>query len=1061
MLKVFYASALEALVDALVEGIFAERAEHREGALVPVTVIVPHKAIASYLKMAIAQKTGIAANLRFVFLERFLAGAVPALEGLEVTDSAHLRALIAGVLLDPARMREPELEVVREYVEAGGDDRPAIDRRTYELADQLARLFREYRHTRRAMLEAWPKRATMSDSVRAETERWQRALHNRLPKHALLPDAIERAPLDRLALPAHVHLFGFGLLSPAHVEMLLRIGERIPVRLHLLNPCRAFWQERGEEGTPLLSLWGRPGREHVALLNEATGYTFEERFQESLPEKNALDVLRNDVLDARSGLEKSPSNEGIVLWACPGPRRELEAIAAEIWSLLRREGSTLAMHEIAVAIAGSRDADAYRLHVASVFAEAYEIPHHYLDVPIRSSSRIVEAIELLLALPLSRFSRQDLLRLLIHPAITAGDEELDTAEWSRWLDTLAVVHGRDRGDHRDTYIEKDLYNWDQGMRRLVLGVFMSGERSGDERPYEHEGQLYLPLECAPDRTASVGKLLVLVRSLIADARAIAEATWTLGAWMDRLHRYLTTYVKADADADARDLESCLGAIRELASADAGGRKVSFTIAASFVRSAISGLEVNRGQALAEGVSIAPLQTIAALPFKVVFVVGLGEGKFPASQQRSQLDLRNETRKRGDVSPRDEDEYAFLQRVLATRDRLYLSWVSRDSRTGDELQPSSIVLELQSVFEARFGALPIVKHPLRRFDPSCFEDQAALPSMPARREHAISALRADLVQAIGGDAFPDLPQLQRELPRELYEPLSQRLGLCPVPSSAEPERARHETLEVPLWIVRQFLENPKEAWTKLVLRLRDERNDDPLARVDEAFAASSIDASNLLRDIYFARLDRTGDVLDEERFFRAQYRDRAVLLELRGMLPTGVFAVAEREKHVATLLEWSRLIRAAHFGPMQATEPLRFGRARESTRVSELLDPIALALQHPRPIRVELSGQTSPELPPRTSLMLLLGAEPGRNHFKKAFVEHAAAAALGFDGVDRRVLVVSGNGKKKSARFLPFTREEARAWFVVLLEDLLGRPHLEETPDPRLLEPYDAKVEEEA
>lgn len=1059
MLKVFYASALESLVDALVEGIFAERAEHGERALVPVTVIVPNKAIASYLKMAIAGKTGIAANLRFVFLERFLSDAIPAGDP-EVTDSAHLRALIAGVLLDPALMSAPELEVVREYVEAGGEDRQTTDRRTYELADQLSRLFREYRHTRRAMIEAWPKHATMSESTRAETERWQRAFYNRLPKHALLPDAIERAPLDRLVLPAHLHVFGFTLLSPAHVEMLLRIGRRIAVRLHLLNPCRAFWQEKGDEGTPLLSLWGRPGREHVALLNEATGYTFEERFQET-PEKNALDVLRNDVLDARADLQRSSLSHGVVLWACPGPRRELEAIAAEIWSLVRSEGSTLAMHEIAVAIASDRDADAYRLHAASVFAEAYEIPHHDLDVPIRSSSRIVEAIELLLALPLSRFSRQDLLRLLIHPAITAGDEDIDTAEWSRWLDTLAVVHGRDRGDHRDTYIEKDLYNWDQGMRRLALGVFMSGERSGDERPYEHDGQLYLPLECAPDRTASVGKLLVLVRSLIADAGAIADASLTLGAWMDRLHRYLTTYVKATDDADARDLETCLGAIRELATADAGGRNVSFTIAASFVRSAISGLEVNRGQALADGVSIAPLQTIAALPFKVVFVVGLGEGKFPASQYRSQLDLRNETRKRGDVSPRDEDEYAFLQRVLATRDRLYLSWVSRDSRTGDELQPSSIVLELQSVFKARFGELPILKHPLRRFDPLCFTDDAALPSLPARREHAISALRADLVQTIDGDAFPDLPQLQRELPRELYEPLAQRLGLCPVPSAEAPARARNETLEVPLWIVRQFLENPKEAWTKLVLRLREERNDDPLARVDEAFAASSIDASNLLRDIYFARLDRSGDILDEERFFRAQYMDRAVLLELRGMLPTGVFAIAEREKHVATLLEWSRLIRAAHEGPMQATEPLRFGRARESTRVSELLDPIVLSLRHPRPLRVELSGQTSPELPPRTSLMLLLGAEPGRNNFKKAFVEHAAAAALGIDNVDRRVLVVSGNGKKKSARFLPFTRDEARAWFVLLLEDLLGRPHLEETPDPRLLEPYDAKVEEEA
>lgn len=1062
MLRVFYSSALELLVDALVEGIASEKADAEEGPLIPVQVIIPSRTIASFLKMAIARKTGIAANLRFGFLERFLTDAVRA-TGATVAHSDNLRALIAGVLLDPEAMRDHELEPVREYIEAGGSDRETIDRRTYELADQLSRLFREYRHTRSGMLEQWPARSTMAASMRAETERWQRALWNHLPPHTTLPDAIDRARLPDLELPSHLHLFGFSLLSPAHVEMLAKIGRRIPVRMHLLNPCRTFWQEKGDEGTPLLSLWGRPGREHVSVLNEAIGYTFEERFKEAMPEKNALDVLKNDVLDARAGTDRASVSGGIELWACPGIRRELEAIASEIWSLLRAEDPKIRLHEIAVAIASQRDADAYRMHASAVFAESYDIPHHFIDMPIRSSSRIVEAIELLLALPLSRFARQDLLRLLLHPSITAGDEDVDPAEWSRWLDALSVVHGADKSDHADTYIEKDLYNWDQGMRRLVLGVMMSGERSGDERPCTLDGEQYLPLECPPDRLASVGKLVILVRALIADARALARANLTLAEWTDRLHRYLTEYLGAGSDADSRELESCLAAIRDLAEADAIGRPVSFTIAASFVRSAISGLITNRGQALAEGVAIAPLSSIASLPFRVVFVVGLGEGRFPASELRSQLDLRNETRRRGDVSPRDEDEYSFLQRVLATKDRLYLSWVSRDSRTGDRLEPSSTVLELSELIAQRFGPVEIVQHPLRRFDRSSFE-QRGIASLPARRERAILDLRAHLDGALAGETFPDLRHLARELPKQIYEPLAARLGVCPVPPPAEPDLSRTETIEVPLWIVRQFLDNPRDAWTKLVLKLREERSDDPLARVDEAFAASSIDAANLLREIFYARLAADG-VEDEELFFREQYIARAELMELKGLLPTGVFALAEREKHVGILREWASTIRAAHPGELRAIEPLRFGRARETTRVSELLDPIALLLERPRPIRAELSGQTSPELEPKTSLTLVLGAELGKRHLVNAFVEHAAAAALDRGGDpradQRRVLVVSGKGSRKSARFAPFHRDDARAWLTMLLEDLFARPHLEETPDERLLQAYYDRVQEEA
>jgi exodeoxyribonuclease V gamma subunit len=1050
MLRVTYSSSLDALVEALAAGIAGERAEKKESPLVPVPVIVPNRATAAFAKMAIARRSGIAANLRFEFLERFLAerAAKP------VAGADALRALILGVLLDPEAMEDPELEPVREYIAAGGIDRETLDRRRFQLADQLARLFREYRNTRRAMLEAWRERTMMADSTRAETERWQRALWKRLSPRlgpngdlALLPDAIERAELAPGSLPAHVHVFGFSLLSPSHVEMLVRLGRKTSVRLYALNPSRAFWQERESGGSALLEMWGRPGREHVALLNEAIDYVYEERFVEVTPEKTALDVIANDVLDGRDEAARSSVSGGVSLFACPGVRREIETIASEIWSLVRVEGSTMRFSDIALAIAG-REGDGYRTHVSAVFAETYDIPHHFLDVPIRATSRIVEAIELLLALPTSRYSRQDLLRLLLHPAIAANKTDVDTAEWARWLDALAVVHGADKSDHQGTYIEKDLYNWDQGMRRLVLGTLMSGERSGDDRPFELGGEKYLPLECAPDRLASISRLVVLVRSLIADARFLRESELGLGKWAELLHVYVTTYLGAETDADARDLEACLGAIRELAESDLISRPVSFSIAASTVIEGIGSLQVNRGQALADGVAVAPLSSIAALPFRAVFVAGLGESQFPASEVKSQLDLRAEARRRGDVSPRDEDEWSFLQRVLATRERLCLSWVSREARTGDPLEPSSTVLELSRHLERRFGAVERVEVPLRRWDPRCFS-ALGVASLPARRERAIFELREHLAAALPGGGFPDLPQLYRELPKAIFDPLSARLGLAPLPPPREPE-ARAETIEVPLWVVRQFLEDPREAWTKLALRLREERIDDPLAREDEAFATPAIEAANLLRDVFLERL-RAGELADEERFFRDAYAARAETLELRGVLPTGVFAVAEREKHVQLLATWAGLLRSMHAGALELVEPLRFGRARESARVSELLDPIAFELARPRAIRAEITGQTSAELVPATSLVLVLGAEAPRRELLRAFVEHAAAAALdrGADR-ERRVLILSGAGKKRAARLAPFSKSEARNYLHTLLEDLFAAPHTYHLPWERAL-----------
>jgi exodeoxyribonuclease V gamma subunit len=1064
MLRVFYSSTLEALVEALAVGITEEKEERAESRLVPTQVIIPNRALGTYAKLAIARNHGIAANLRFGFLESYLADAV----GGGVGRTETLALSILGVLLDEDAMRDPELAPVREYLDAGGEEREVTDRRRYELASQLARLFREYRYTRRAMLETWPQRLSMPESTRAESERWQRALYRRLGKVTLLPDAIERAA--KLELPEHLHVFGYSLLSAAHTDMLMRIGGSRSVRLYMLNPCRTFWQER-EILTPLLDLYGRPGRESIAHLNERIEYAGEELFLERTPETSMLDTLANDVLDARPYDAVLEREKNIELWACPSPRRELEAIASEIWALVRDDKHGLGLHEIAVAIAG-RDTDTYRMHASSVFAETFEIPHHNLEVPMRASSRIVEAIELLLALPASRFTRPDLMRLLLHPSINANEEEVDLEEWARWLDTLSVVHGADHADHAGTYIEKDLYNWDQGVRRLVLGVMMSGERSGDERPYVLGNERYLPLEAAPDRLASIGKLIVRVRTLIGDARELAAARLHLSAWTDRLHRYVTAHVRSDNDGDARDLESCLAAIRELSKADVLDRPVSFTIAAAFVRAAIAGLTVNRGQTFAEGVAIAPLSAIATIPFRVVFIAGLGEGRFPSSELKSSLDLRAEGRKRGDLSPRDEDEYAFLQRILATKDRLYLSWVSREARTGDKLEPSPVVVELNEALERRFGKPTIIEHPMRRYDPTCFTGDA-ITSLSAARERNIVALRESLIETIGGERFADLEQLARDLPPELYTPLALRLGLAPLPPRVELDPNKRETVEVPLWILRQFLEDPREAWKKLIFRLRDERTDDPLSREDETFSATALTAANLLRDLFFARLSVDG-VIDEEHFFRELYARAANTLELSGALPTGVFALAEREKHVAHLCAWSRALRAVHPGSMRVSEPLRFGRARENTRVSALLDPITVEIERPRLIHAEITGQTAHELSPHTAVIAMLGQEPSRKELLRAFIEHTAIAALGHGGIERRVIAIYGNERKKCAILAPLSQDDARAYLRSLVEDLYSRPHnyslpwqeaLDRDGDPEIIArrfgPYFELVREES
>jgi len=59
-----------------------------------------------------------------------------------------------------------------------------------------------------------------------------------------------------------------------------------------------------------------------------------------------------------------------------------------------------------------------------------------------------------------------------------------------------------------------------------------------------------------------------------------------------------------------------------------------------------------------GVTVASFVPMRGHPFRVVFVLGLGQGDFPRNARRGDLDLREARREPGDVTPREQDLYMF-------------------------------------------------------------------------------------------------------------------------------------------------------------------------------------------------------------------------------------------------------------------------------------------------------------------------------------------------------------------------------------------------------------------
>lgn len=1079
MVRLFYSNRTEELFDELSRR--TREQQLRDGPLVPVQIVVPSANVAASVRMAIARSSGIAANLDVARLIGFASDLVAKTTGACVADASSLQAMALAILLDPEALSAPDLAPVRAYLHGAGDAAGPIDLRSVQLAARIGRLFEEYTYSRAELLLAWRRGPSLGEAG-GDTEMWQRrmwlgmfgpgGLAERRASPAGRPvvplcDAVAAFDPASAEAPRAVHVVAFAHFAQTFHALFDRLARFADVSIYALSPCEGFWEDADSQDPEPLLLWGRPGREQMRALNRMAGFDHDERFVDPLSTPGTAatllhrlqsDVLRRESRAARSDQRPlAAGDESIVLLEHASVRRELEAVASEIWRLCAQD-DRLRFDDVALLVPDVDEAE-YAAQVGAVFREAHDIPHRMLASGA-GVDRVFEAIDLLLALPLGRFTRQDLLRIAVHPLVVATVDDGDPERWIAWCDALGVVHGADRTDHEGTYIAGDILNWDQGLRRLALGSFMAGDPTGDRRPFEVDGQSYVPYEILPSDMDDAAAFGLLVQSLLADARFARDAELTLAHWADFLGAAIESYVVPTSAVEEERLAMCLRRVHEVGRTDIGGRRVRYRIACEIVRERIRPVV---GSQPGEGVVVSTLSAMRSLPFRVVFACGMGEGRFPSPEAEDPLDLRWARRREGDVTARERDRYAFLEMVIGIRDRLVLSYVSRDAVTGDGLAPSSVVQDLLHTIERDYGVDTAAlrrRHPLRRWDPAYFPD---LFSESPRRDSRLGTMQLDEARAeaqalalrrsaesCGAQASLEQVSSRASEDRD-WAALADHLRLSVLPPGAPAVEPR---VVIPLYAILKFLEFPLQGWARFRLGLDELEDDDVMGREDEPFETPGRDETVFLRSVLLEAA-ATGRPLD--CVYDAEVRHR----ELRGSGPSGVFARGERADHIATLDGWTREIAASGFA-YGAIEVHRFGRAGEHARADhvhqalrldvEVVDAAGIA----RLVRAEIGGRTLPLGPQRDSCLLLarrMKDEGKTNEWTRAerdrlalraFVDHAILSASGLGETARASVVVlalpDGTTAVDRVAFAPISRAEATGWLRGLVRQLITGSH---------------------
>ncbi|MDQ3002737.1 MAG: exodeoxyribonuclease V subunit gamma [Fibrobacterota bacterium] len=963
-----------------------------------------------------------------------------------------------------------------------------------------------------------------------------------LPQYAEMVLGQKRKPADPKREPPGYHLFGLSQISPFHRSLIQRLADKDGLQgrhadffIYSLNPCAEYWEDAltpgerhrqqenlfrqkkyhswrqlGEEEktriciateriqaeellleeneNPLLSQWGKPGRENIQLWCQVTRYDFFEYFCEA-ETRTLLSTVQDSVLHRRGRLpdeERVPQDDSLQILACPEIHREVETVHQGILDSLFRD-PTLRPDDIAVLVP---DMNKYRHVIAAVFGRSEEgdpghIPFNLSDASASSESDYARAVLQLFELARGRFSRRELFALAANPCFRSGlglDDSILQA-WSGWTSKLNIFHGFDEDDKRKRgYAPEALHTWTHGIDRLILGTVME---SPDDDDLRHFSQV-VPFADgnSPDRE-SLQAFLMIVEGLYRDLAPLREErkrTWA--QWLDILtgvfDRYLSTpedqplegYVETELRRYATELRS-MDSLESLAGkggpADSGATDsdvsetdgVSSAIPMDLILSRLDGLKAGREPYLSGGVNVAGLAALRSLPFKLTYVLGLGEGEFPEEDSASTLDLRQYRRVIGDVEPAARNRYLFLETLICASGRLRLSYVCRDVQQGKTFQMCSVLNELKDYIEdcvlapdavsgrrERFLSVPV---PLLSRAPSLFRKDAGLPwdppPNPFREESLLAWLEAEKTRQAD---FPGILRARRNLSpaREIF----------PIPLIAAREPAVPASQSLPLDDLRIYLENPVQYGLRKRLGIRDNREEDPMELEDEPFFCPKPKDLDLLQKVIHRRIaDGNGGTRESSRrYFLDLYEN----LALRGLMPGGHYRdldqdlLWQRAEDMLDGLDGFFQILGKH-GNQECIPGLLLGDGSGRGNVNRMK---GIPVQRFPAVRLNAAGREIAlhgDLPclfrsedGRCATVVFLSGTFGPRRLLPAFLFYVAAAASD-SALGERLRAApftlyyvfkkyAGSRKYEIGNWAPFlmTREEARAYLESLLESVL-------------------------
>jgi exodeoxyribonuclease V gamma subunit len=690
------------------------------------TIVIQSNGMARWLSLNIADKFNITANINFLFPYKLLSEVYKLLDNNELVhyyNETKLSIIIYSIIKDTNFFNE--FEIVNNYIKSISNN----DGSLFNFANELAKQYEKYFQYRPEWIYEWNNNKiieNLNDPYKHQI--WQQKLWLKIKEIIQKPDLIETLNfisqklntiiIDEKNQLNNIHFFGISHLSPFYLLLLENlINSNIQVYYYFQTPSIEYYADQNKT-TSLLGSFARLGKDYFDLMNQKFDLFFDEtslNFIEEIKEKNTLlahlqyDVLKcierkvdnfqhNDLFNNIP--EIKDDDKSIEILSTHTPMREIEVVYDKILEILSNDKHSKPDDILVMA----PNINNYSDYIEAVFQN--KLPFNISDRNLLSENILFNSFFKIISIYFSRFSVNEILNLLQMDIIRKKFDlnDIDLAYITRWLNDTNVNWGIDDKFKENLGLPNTIENtWEQAFDRMFLGFSIGTEFSNNQtslvfsvqnKKNIYNSKFIFPYDEIEGEAVNVLSKFYTFFVELKNVYSLLQKSYKIDEWNTIIKNIiLSFYPEENQDKILTYFQSIFNDIKLIDNSEfISNFKINFPAFFNFLKTFFDN-NISTNKFLQNGITFCSILPMRTIPFKYIFLIGMNIDSFPKETNIPNFDLTKNNYKKGDKTQSDDDKFIFLETLLATREKLIISYTGKDEYTNEVKQISTVIDEL--------------------------------------------------------------------------------------------------------------------------------------------------------------------------------------------------------------------------------------------------------------------------------------------------------------------------------------------------------------------------------